>query len=81
MGQVTVKKWGNSVSVRIPAHVVAAAKLRVDSKVHVREENGRIIIEPVAPNEYDLDTLVRGITKENLHAEVSFGAPVGKEIL
>ncbi|MFA7399707.1 MAG: hypothetical protein WCZ98_04415 [Sideroxydans sp.] len=29
----------------------------------------------------DLDRLIEGITSDNLHDEVSFGAPVGKEIL
>lgn len=29
----------------------------------------------------DLDRLCDGITSDNLHGEVSFGTPVGKEIL
>lgn len=79
--QVTVKKWGNSVAVRIPAHVVAAANLRVDSRVEVREENGRVVIEPVARDEFDLATLVAGITQDNLHTETPTGSPVGREAL
>ncbi|HTY49884.1 MAG TPA: AbrB/MazE/SpoVT family DNA-binding domain-containing protein [Steroidobacteraceae bacterium] len=78
--QVTVKKWGNSMAVRIPAHVVAAAGLKVDARVVVREENGRIVIEP-SPAEYDLDALVAGITRDNVHPGVDFGAPVGREAL
>lgn len=31
--------------------------------------------------EYDLDTLVGGITARNAHGEISFGEPVGKEAL
>jgi antitoxin MazE len=48
----------------------------------VREESGRIIIEP-APRrrEYDLGELVKGITRENVHNEADFGKPVGKEAL
>ncbi|NCC29510.1 MAG: PbsX family transcriptional regulator, partial [Gammaproteobacteria bacterium] len=30
---------------------------------------------------YDLAELLAGITPENLHAEVDFGGPVGKEAL
>ena len=45
--QVQVKKWGNSASVRIPASVLAAASLRIDQAVDVREEGGRVIIEPI----------------------------------
>jgi antitoxin MazE len=77
--QVTLKKWGNSPSVRIPAAIMKAARLQVNAKVDVREENGRIIIEPV--REDNLADLVAGITPDNLHDEVNFGAAVGNEAL
>jgi antitoxin MazE len=77
--QVILKKWGNSPSVRIPAAIMKAARLQVDSKVDVREENGRIIIEPV--REDNLADLVAGITPENLHEEVNFGTAMGNEAL
>ena len=79
--RVIVKKWGNSASVRIPAGIMEAAHLRLDEAVDVREEGGRIVIEPIRPSEYDLAQLLAGITPENLHGEVDFGAPAGKEIL
>jgi antitoxin MazE len=74
-----VRKWGNSASVRIPAAVLKAVHLDLDEAVDVREESGRIVIEPVGRKEYDLAELVKGITRENLHAEVDIGGPVGKE--
>jgi len=76
-----VKKWGNSASVRIPVAVLQAAHLDLDEPVDVREESGRIIIEPVRRKEYDLAELVEGITRENVHTEVSFDGPFGKEVL
>lgn len=79
--RVIVKKWGNSASVRIPAGVMEAAHLSLDAPVDVREEGGRIVIEPIRSTEYDLAQLLAGITPENLHTEISFGVPVGKEIL
>ena len=79
--RVLVKKWGNSASVRIPASVMDAAKLKLDAAVDVREEGGRIVVEPVRENRFDLDVLLAGITPENLHIEMSFGSPVGKELL
>lgn len=79
--RVLVKKWGNSASVRIPASVMAAAKLKLDQEVDVREEAGRIVIDPVRPAEYVIADLVTGITDENRHGEIDFGPPVGKEIL
>lgn len=76
-----VKKWGNSAAVRIPAGAMHAAELRLDDPVDVREEAGRIIIEPVRRKQYDLAELLKGITRKNLHDEADFGAPVGRELL
>ena len=75
-----VKKWGNSPAVRLPAAIMEAAHLALDQAVEVRAENGRVIIEPVAPL-YSLDDLLAGITPDNRHAEMDFGAPQGKELL
>lgn len=79
--RTVVKKWGNSASVRIPAAVMQAAHLDLDEAVDVREESGRIVIEPAQRKEYDLAELVKQITVENLHDEAYFGRPVGKEAL
>ena len=78
--EVIVKKWGNSAAVRIPASVMAAAHVDLDQAVEVREEQGRIVIEPVRRKVYKLDELLGGITGKNLHEPVDTGAPVGKEI-
>ena len=78
--QVTVKKWGNSASVRIPAPIMNAARLDIDATVDVREENGLIVIEPVKEPSYNLDALLARITPANLHDEVDFGPALGKEI-
>ncbi len=77
---VHVKKWGNSASVRIPASVMAAAALSIDQAVEIREEGGRIIIEPVKAPVYDLDQLLSQMTPETFHDEVDFGPPVGQEV-
>jgi len=77
--RTVVKKWGNSASVRIPAALMQAAHLNLDQAVAVREESGRIVIEPAQRKEYDLAELVKQITVENLHDEADFGRPVGKE--
>ena len=79
--RVIVKKWGNSASVRIPAAIMQAANLSLDETVDVREEAGRIVIEPVKPGEFDLARLLSGITKKNLHGEISFGPAIGREML
>ena len=77
--KVTVRKWGNSAAVRIPASVLQASRLALDEPVDVREEAGRIVIEPVRQKTYDLRKLLKGITPKNQHQPVDFGAPMGKE--
>ena len=74
-----VQKWGNSAAVRIPASVLEAARLEVDQSVDVREERGRIVIEPKHKKEFELADLVGGITADNMHAAVETGNPVGRE--
>jgi antitoxin MazE len=77
--KVQVKKWGNSASVRIPSSVMAAAELSLDQAVDVREEGGRIIIEPIRPPVYDLDRLLDQMTPDSFHEDAEFGPPVGRE--
>jgi antitoxin MazE len=77
--KVMVKKWGNSASVRIPAAVMEAARLHLDQPVDVREEQGRIIIEPIRTEAYDIAALVAGITDENRHEAVDMGPAIGQE--
>ena len=78
--RATVKKWGNSAAVRIPASVMQATNIALDEVVDVREEDGRIVIEPVRQKRYQLDTLLKAITSKNQHRPFDFGAPVGKEV-
>jgi antitoxin MazE len=79
--QAVVKKWGNSASVRIPAAIMEAAQLSLDQPVDIREEGGRVIIEPIREMSYNLDDLLAEVTDENLHSEVDFGPQVGGESL
>lgn len=78
---IQVRKWGNSAAVRIPSALMAAAALNVGQEVELREENGRIIIEPVLKPVYTLDELLVGMTPETFHEDVDFGPPVGNEVL
>jgi antitoxin MazE len=76
--RVQVKKWGNSASVRIPASIMASAALQIDQEVDVREEEGRVVIDPVLRS-YDLDDLLAEMTPSTFPDAIDFGAPVGNE--
>lgn len=79
--KAVIKKWGNSPVLRLNAAVMKTAAFEVDQRVAIQVSKGRIVIEPVKHVEYNLDELLAGITDENLHGEVDFGPPVGKEAL
>jgi antitoxin MazE len=79
--RATIKKWGNSAAVRVPASIMADARLEIDQPVEVLVEEGRIVIEPLKETEFTLDALLSGVTRENLHGEEDFGQPVGREAL
>ena len=63
--RVTVKKWGNSAAVRLPASVMQATQLELDEVVEVREDQGRIVIERVRQKRYELSELLKEITNKN----------------
>ena len=78
--KATVKKWGNSAAVRIPASLMEAMHLDLDEVVEVRQEQGRIVIEPVRQKTYVLNDLLKGVTSQNLHEPIDLGSPQGKEV-
>ena len=79
--EAVIRKWGNSPALRLPKSVLQEAGYRLEQTVEIVVSRGRIIIQPCQKVEYDLDSLVDGITTDNAHLEVSFGEPLGKESL
>ena len=79
--EAVIRKWGNSPALRLSTAVLKEAGYQLEQKVDLLVSRGRIVIQPSARIEYDLDALLDSITKENSRDEVSFGSPVGKEAL
>lgn len=74
-------KWGNSLAVRIPKPVVAAAKLREGDSLEI-EAGAEGRLELRKPSKMPtLAQLVSQITPENRYSEISTGAETGKEIV
>lgn len=78
--QTKIKKWGNSLALRIPKSFALSANLRQDELVDISIDKERIIITPIGEKEYSLDELLGGISEDNLHGEFDTGVPEGKEI-
>jgi len=75
--QHNVQKWGNSLGVRIPKALAQKAGLSEGTPVEIILGDESIIIRP---RRYSLETLLSGVTPENLHREEDTGKPVGREV-
>ena len=74
---ITVKKWGNSLGVRIPKIIARDLNLKDGSAVEIEDNNGTIII---SPKKNTLNELLSGINEANIHHEIDFGISSGREI-
>ena len=75
-----ILKWGNSLALRIPKPFAAEMGLEKDGEVELTVEKGRLVIEPPAAPSYTLEELLAEVRPSNLHGEIDWGPPVGKEI-
>ncbi len=75
-----IKRWGNSLALKIPKSLATDAQLEIDELVDLSIDQGKIIITPVRQKEYSLDTLLEGVTENNIHKEYDSGAKTGEEI-
>jgi len=75
-----IQQWGNSLALRLPKAFAIEAKLHKGAVVDVSEEGGKIILTPVKKKKLTLKSLLSGVTRENIHSEISAGKRVGKEI-
>jgi len=73
-----IARWGNSLGLRLPKAVAAAAQLDEGDTVEVSVKAGSIVVRPARPT-YSLDELVSKITPRNRHGEHDWGGPVGDE--
>jgi len=71
--------WGNSQATRVPKAMLDELNVREGDEVEIMVENGRLTVQPVNPK-LTLESLVAAITPENLHKEIDWGKPVGKEV-
>ena len=74
---VSMKKWGNSLAVRIPKDIAQSLSLDIDSMLELKIKDGMLVLEP--KKDGHLETLVAQINNENLHHEVDSSVSVGNE--
>lgn len=72
--QTMLKKWGNSLAIRIPNHLVERLQISQDSILEIDEIDGKLIIQKPK----DLQILCNQITPNNLNIDTQEN-PQGKE--
>jgi Growth regulator len=76
--EAVIRKWGNSLGVRIPSSIAKDTSIIDGSHVDIEDVDGQIIIRP--KNRYNLKDMIREIKTDNIHEEVKSNGPVGNEI-
>jgi len=76
--ETVIKKWGNSLGIRIPNHIARELSLKDGSFVDINNVGKEIILKPIQKSK--LSELLSKVNEENIHKEIETGDPVGKEI-
>ncbi len=76
----TVRKWGNSLAVRIPRSFAEEARLASGKAIELSVRDRKLIISAAPRSTFTLEELLAGVTKRNRHKAVSAGDPVGREV-
>ena len=79
--KTTAQKWGNSLAIRVPKSVAEEAGLREKDPVDIEVREGTLIVRPQLRRVYRLEDLLKRITSRNVHHEIDFGGPAGREVL
>lgn len=74
--QSTVAKWGASLAVRIPKAIAEQWGVREGSAVELVSRGEQVVMRK---KKYDLTEMLAKVSPENLHSEVDFGPPAGRE--
>lgn len=77
--RVSVKKWGNSLALRIPKPFAEDAEVREGTVVDLSVSKGKIVAVPLGRKKVTLRELLAKVSQRNLHGEVDTGRPTGRE--
>ena len=77
--EIRIQKWGNSLGLRIPKALAEDSGVSAGSVVDFRVVRGKLIATPIR-GKYELEDLLAGVSKANLHGEADSGEGVGREV-
>lgn len=77
--QLSIAKWGNSLALRLPRHVVSGANLAEGTPVEIFVRDGNLVVTPVR-KKYKLSELLAQMTLEHKSDETNWGEQQGDEV-
>jgi antitoxin MazE len=72
-----IRKWGNSLAVRIPKSLAVEVGLCANLVVERSVEGGKLVVQPRGVESPSLEDLLPGVTAENLHGAWETGPAAG----
>lgn len=77
--ETTVKKWGNSLAIRVPKKVAEKCKMYDGSRVSISLDETGMHVDVIDKAD-ELKGMLSEITPENIHVEISTDDSVGREV-
>ena len=86
MTAAIVRRWGNSLALRIPREIAAALGLDESSEVELDARDGRLVVVPKRAQDYSLEDMLRGCKPSHFRQSAEetqwlTDGPLGKEAL
>ena len=72
-----IATWGSSLAIRIPKPIADQWGVSAGSAVELVPDGDTLVLRKYS---YDLDTLLAGITADNVRGEQDSGEPQGNEV-
>jgi antitoxin MazE len=77
--RVQIRKWGNSLALRIPKPFAEDTDVKEGAVVELSVSKGKLVAAPVRKKKARLKQLLARVNRGNLHREVDSGPSVGRE--
>ena len=74
-------KWGNSLDIRVPKSIAQQAGIKVKDDLNIEVRKEALVLRPHLRRVYRLEDLIKRMTPRNVHTEIDFCGPMGREAL
>jgi antitoxin MazE len=78
--KTAVRRWGNSLAVRIPRTYASETRISEGSKVELTLKEGALIVRPLLRQRHSLASLLKRVSASNRHEAMFSDKAVGQEV-